>query len=149
MATHILEMLTMLEKVSAFTEVSRVSKSHLWNEDIFYNMPLIALYTLKKLAVIYLSIQYIFICLSTLCIKGAVWKILFRSDERVLCKKRGSRGQKRSVDPTEAGSQVKQSLGLFRMFFINLVKCSSALSHKQKKQLIYQTDERILLWITC
>lgn len=33
--THILEMLTMLEKVSACTEVSRVSKSHLAKEDIF------------------------------------------------------------------------------------------------------------------
>lgn len=30
-------MLTMLEKVSAFKDVSRVSKSHLGNEDIFYN----------------------------------------------------------------------------------------------------------------
>lgn len=30
-------MLTMLEKVSVFTEFSRVSNSHLGNEDIFYN----------------------------------------------------------------------------------------------------------------
>lgn len=52
--THILEMLTMLEKVSAFTEVSRVSKSHLGNENVLNIMllPSMVWFPLRTLEVI-------------------------------------------------------------------------------------------------
>lgn len=53
-------MLTMLEKVSAFKDVSRVSKSHLGSEDIFLNekydiLPSVVLETFRKLAVLSLA----------------------------------------------------------------------------------------------
>lgn len=85
--------------------------------------------------------------------------IFLKSDERFLCKKwlfeAGDRNK--DVDLTEAGSQIKQSLGLFSMLFHKLgetqldivPQTENELYNIIKKNRIYQTDKRTLHLITC